>query len=203
MSDTSGINNYDPNSTATLDANLEEPTYTLWPNNPLRLVYHPDPVLRNICEPVTDFSLGERRNLLDVIRNMKNVMQAHKGIGLAAPQVGWNKRVVLVGTTVHSPIAMVNPVIISSEKEQVQWEGCLSFPQLFMNVKRAAKIAVQYQDEFGEVHELNAQGLFATCIQHEIDHLNGVLFIDNVSKVRLNLAIKKQQKKLRILGKTL
>lgn len=184
------IESYDPESTMTL-GNQEPPEYHVRYDNPFKLVLHPDPTLRTFCQPVEDYS-----DINQTVHWMKNIMQAHSGIGLAAPQVGLNKRIILVGATPHYPMAMINPSIVESRGEQLHREGCLSFPKLYMTVKRAANITVQYFDQQGKLEYREAGGILAVCIQHEIDHLDGKLFIDHVSRMKYDLAIKKRDKAL-------
>lgn len=191
-SDTSSYNNGPRDlSTADSSSNLEELTYTMWPNNPYRLVPSTDPILRTVCAPVENFDYGELR---DIVSHMQNVMQSSCGIGLAAPQVGLNKRIILAGTSIHVPVVMINPVIIEANGSQMLREGCLSFPGLFMNVERSARIVVEFYDCTGNKHQCPAGRVFATCVQHEIDHLDGKLFTDRVSPLKLNLAMKKREK---------
>lgn len=160
---------------------------------PLELRYFPKDkqTLRTICEPVTDF-----KQALWLADHMKIVMRANLGIGLAAPQVGHNVRLILVGTQPVNSTVMINPQIISRTDEQHIMEGCLSFPEMFAKIKRDQQIVVEYQDFNKHTHTLTAQGLLSVCIQHEIDHLDGVLFIDHMSQLKLSMAEKKQHKAL-------
>ncbi len=139
-----------------------------------------DPVLKKIAEDVTKID-KRLRNLLD---NMAETMYATEGIGIAAPQVGQSIRAIVVDVD-EKRYDMINPVITFREGSITDTEGCLSCPELFGEVERAEKICVQYTSRFNKKKELEAEGLLARCIQHEIDHLNGRLFIDiakNITK---------------------
>ena len=128
--------------------------------------------------------------------DMLETMYAAPGIGLAAIQIGILKRLVVIDISKEKekrkPIFLVNPEIIYRSKEtSVYEEGCLSLPGQFAEVERPAECSVKYIDYFGKDKELKANGLLATCIQHEIDHLNGILFIDYLSKLKKDMIIKK------------
>ncbi|MHC8491175.1 peptide deformylase [Thalassospira sp. SM2505] len=155
----------------------------------------PDPRLKKECEPVTDVN-DEIRTLLD---DMLETMYAAPGIGLAAPQIGVMKRVVVMDVSDDKdkpePMKLINPEIIwESEDTSVYQEGCLSIPEQYADVERPAEVGVRYLDENGKEHEIEAEGLLATCIQHEIDHLDGVLFTDYLSALKRNMILKKVQK---------
>ncbi|HAY48282.1 MULTISPECIES: peptide deformylase [Thalassospira] len=155
----------------------------------------PDPRLKKECEPVTEVN-DEIRDLLD---DMLETMYAAPGIGLAAPQIGVMKRVVVMDVSDDKdkpePMKLINPEIIwESEDTSVYQEGCLSIPEQYADVERPAEVGVRYLDENGKEHEIEADGLLATCIQHEIDHLDGVLFTDYLSALKRNMMIKKVQK---------
>ena len=161
------------------------------------IIIEPDPILRkksDLIERVDD----ELRKLMD---DMLQTMYAAPGIGLAAVQIGILKRLIVIDISKEekkNPIFLVNPVIISrSENKSVYEEGCLSLPGQFAEIERPAECIVKYLDYQGKQKELKADGLLATCIQHEIDHLNGVLFIDYLSKLKKDMIIKKliKQKK--------
>lgn len=147
----------------------------------LRLFTYPAPVLRKQASPVKNVD----GNLVKTAEEMFSVMYDNSGIGLAAPQVGMSKRVCVIdiredGRPVY---VMINPRITKREGEEVEIEeGCLSVPEVFAVVKRAERVAVAYIDLNGEEQTLEAEGLLARAIQHEIDHLNGVLFIDRLKK---------------------
>lgn len=139
------------------------------------IVKDPDPVLREVAREVTKFNA----NLKKLLKDMAETMYDAEGVGLAAPQVGISKRVIVVDVgDDHGLVEMVNPVIISREGEQFGPEGCLSIPNLNGDVRRADTIVVQGQDSDGNTFSVNASGFFARAFQHEIDHLNGILFTD-------------------------
>ena len=139
-----------------------------------------DPILKKIAVEVTKFD-KRLRNLLD---DMAETMYATEGVGIAAPQVGVSIRAVVVDVD-KKRYDLINPVITYREGSVTDTEGCLSCPELFGEVERSAKIRVNYTTKFNKQKELEAEGLLARCIQHEIDHLNGRLFIDiakNITK---------------------
>ncbi len=140
-----------------------------------------DPVLKAVSEPV-DKITKRLRKLLD---DMAETMYASDGVGIAAPQVGESIRVCVVDVDKKNRYDLINPVITWREGSVVDNEGCLSCPQLFGDVERAEKIRVEYTSRFGKKKTLEADGLLARCIQHEVDHLDGQLFIDiakNITK---------------------
>ncbi|MFV1849732.1 MAG: peptide deformylase [Porticoccaceae bacterium] len=155
----------------------------------------PDPRLKKECEPVAEVN-DEIRELLD---DMLETMYAAPGIGLAAPQIGVMKRVVVMDVSDDKdkpePIKLINPEIIwESEDTSVYQEGCLSIPEQYADVERPAEVGLRYLDENGKEHEIEADGLLATCIQHELDHLDGILFTDYLSALKRNMIMKKVQK---------
>ncbi len=155
----------------------------------------PDPRLKKECEPVEAVN-DEIKTLLD---DMLETMYAAPGIGLAAPQIGVMKRVVVMDVSDDKdkpePLKLINPEIIwESEETSIYQEGCLSIPEQYADVERPAEVGMRYMDENGETHEIEADGLLATCIQHEIDHLDGVLFTDYLSALKRNMIMKKVQK---------
>lgn len=130
---------------------------------------------------------------------MIGLMLSNNGIGLAANQIGLNKRVFVMGHLDNKefpkPFALFNPIIIEKSEEMVlDKEGCLSFPGLYLSIKRPKWVKIEYQDSQGERQTLSADGYLSKCIQHEIDHLDGVCFIDKVSAMKLQLANKKLRK---------
>ena len=140
-----------------------------------------DPVLKKVCEPVKKID-KRLRKLLD---DMAETMYVNEGVGLAAPQVGESIRAVVVDVDKKNRYDLINPVIVEREGSVVDNEGCLSCPNLFGDVERAEKIRVEYTSRFNKKKTLEAEGLLARCIQHEIDHLDGRLFIDiakNITK---------------------
>ncbi len=163
----------------------------------LRILEYPDPVLRRKAEPVAVVD-DEIRALME---NMLETMYAAPGIGLAAPQVGVLRRVVVIDVSEEKnrPLRLVNPRILwRSEETATAEEGCLSLPDLYAEVRRPAEVAVAYLDEQGREQRLRAEGTLARCLQHEIDHLDGVLFIDRVSTVRRNMLLRRYQKQRRL-----
>tara|TARA_Y100001970_G_C14148639_1_gene811338 strand:- start:802 stop:1326 length:525 start_codon:yes stop_codon:yes gene_type:complete len=155
----------------------------------------PDPILREVSEPVNKVD-KEIKHLMD---DMLETMYAAPGIGLAAVQIGILKRVIVIDLSKDNekkdPIFIVNPKILSQSKELVAYEeGCLSIPNQFAEIERPKSCILEYLDYSGSKKEIEAQGLLATCIQHEIDHLNGILFIDYLSKLKKDLILKKVKK---------
>ena len=123
------------------------------------------------------------QNIVKLIENMFETMYEANGVGLAAPQIGISKRVITIDVG-DGPIAMVNPVIVEREGEAADYEGCLSIPGVTGQVVRAEKVKVQGLNRNGELQEITADGLLARCFQHEIDHLEGVLFVDKAKKTK-------------------
>ena len=162
------------------------------------IIIEPDPILRRESSPIEQVD-DELRNLLD---EMLKTMYSASGIGLAAVQIGILKRVIVIDISKEdqskNPIFLVNPEItFKSKNTSVYEEGCLSLPGHFAEIERPAECKVNYIDYNGQKKELQANGLLATCIQHEIDHLNGILFVDYLSKLKKDMIIKKliKQKK--------
>jgi peptide deformylase len=152
----------------------------------------PDKRLRQVSEPVKKIDSGIRK----LVEDMFETMYDAPGIGLAAIQVGAPKRVVIMDLAKKeepkNPQVFINPEIVwSSQEKATHEEGCLSIPEFYDDVERPAQVKVKYLDLEGAAHEIEANGLFATCLQHEIDHLNGVLFIDHISKLKRDRVIKK------------
>jgi peptide deformylase len=163
----------------------------------------PDPRLKVVSEPVAKVD-GEIRTLID---DMIETMYGADGIGLAAIQVGVPKRVLVMDIDQKdgkkNPKAYINPKILWASEEMATFEeGCLSVPEIWDEVERPAKIRAEYLDRDGKRHEIEAEGLFATCLQHEMDHLEGILFVDHLSKLKRTMAMKKLQKakKLKAAG---
>lgn len=151
----------------------------------LKIRKYGDPILRQKCEPVKVVGEAERSLLEDMLRTMYSA----EGIGLAAPQVGVNKRLIVVDAREgKGPIKLVNPKIIFREGKDFLEEGCLSLRDITVNVKRAKKVKVEGLNENGQKITLEADGLMARAIQHEVDHLSGILITDRASfieKLRL------------------
>ena len=138
-----------------------------------------DPVLKEICKPIEKID-KRLRNFLD---DMAETMYASEGVGIAAPQVGVAIRACVVDVDKKNRYDMINPVITYREGVAVGEEGCLSCPDLFGDVERAEKIRVEYISRFNKKKTLEAEGLLARCIQHELDHLDGKLFIDIATNI--------------------
>ncbi len=160
-----------------------------------KILIEPDPILRQKCEPI-DIVDDELRKLM---RGMLETMYKAPGIGLAAIQLGILKRVVVIDISKDSekknPLFLVNPEItFKSKKTSTFEEGCLSLPGQYAEIERPAECHLQYLDFHGKKKEIKADGLLSTCIQHEVDHLNGVLFIDYLSKLKKDMIIKKLKK---------
>ncbi|WP_414832224.1 peptide deformylase [Afifella sp. YEN Y35] len=164
----------------------------------LDIVTLPDPVLRKLSDPVEGMSEAIQKLLDDMLETMYEA----PGIGLAAIQVGVPKRVITIDVSreedKREPLFLVNPQIVwRSDDPNVHEEGCLSIPEYFAEVERPARVKVTYHDYDGKEQELEADGLLATCIQHEVDHLNGVLFIDYLSKLKRDMVIRRFTKAAR------
>jgi peptide deformylase len=160
----------------------------------LTIVKYPEPVLQQPGEPVTEFN-DELRKL---IADMFETMYASQGIGLAAPQVAVSKRVTVIdlsmGKDPAQRLVLVNPEIIVQEGKQYEEEGCLSFPDIREKVARAAKVRIRAQDEKGKWFEMDGEELLARAFQHEIDHLDGMLFIFRMSPLKRDMALRKIRK---------
>lgn len=157
----------------------------------------PDPMLRKKVAPVASID-ATLRTLLD---DMLETMYAAPGIGLAGPQVGVDKRIIVVDVgpkEERRPVRLINPEIVRASDELVEGEeGCLSLPNQFAQVRRPDRVTVRHQDETGEWREIEADGLLARCLQHEIDHLDGILFVDHLSALKRNMLLKKLDKQRR------
>ena len=152
----------------------------------------PDKRLRKVSEPVKKIDAGIRKLVDDMLETMYDA----PGIGLAAIQIGISKRVVTMDLAKKeepkNPQVFINPEIVwSSDEKAVYEEGCLSIPEIYSDVERPAQVKVKYLDLEGELHEIEANGLLSTCLQHEVDHLNGILFIDHLSRLKRERIIKK------------
>jgi peptide deformylase len=160
----------------------------------LKIVKYPEPVLQQPGEPVTEFN-DELRKL---VADMFETTYASQGVGLAAPQVGVSKRITVIdlsmGKDPAQKLVLVNPEIISNEGKQYEEEGCLSFPEIREKVARAAKVSIRAQNERGKWFEMDAEELLSRCFQHEIDHLDGILFIFRMSALKRSLNLRKIRK---------
>lgn len=156
------------------------------------IITAPDPRLKKIAKAVESVDADVRR-LMD---DMLETMHAAPGVGLAAPQVGVLQRVIVVDVSkdeaAPEPYRMANPELLWVSDDDASYEeGCLSLPDHYADVVRPAAIRVRYLDHEGETRELEADGLLATCIQHEIDHLDGILFVDHISALKRNMILRK------------
>uniref|UniRef100_A0A7V5CT29 Peptide deformylase n=1 Tax=Acidobacterium capsulatum TaxID=33075 RepID=A0A7V5CT29_9BACT len=158
------------------------------------IVKYPDPVLQQPAEPVTEFN-EELRALVD---DMFESMYAAKGIGLAAPQIGISKRLTVIDLSFQEnpdeKIVLINPEIIHREGRQYEEEGCLSLPDIREKVVRAEKVTVRAQNLDGEWFEMDGEELLSRAFQHEIDHLDGVLFIFRISALKRDLVLRRIRK---------
>ncbi len=156
------------------------------------IIIEPDPILRKTCTPIEKVDSNVRK----LMQEMLETMYAAPGIGLAAIQVGILKRLVVIDISKNKekkePLFLINPEILEkSENTSIYEEGCLSLPGQFAEIERPAECFLKYLDLNGNQKKLKASGLLSTCIQHEVDHLNGVLFIDYLSKLKKDMIIKK------------
>ena len=157
----------------------------------LEIKEYGEPVLREKALPVEEIT----PEILNFIKDMAETMYADSGVGLAAPQVGVSKRIILVDGEEDGLIVLINPVIIKSEGEVVAEEGCLSVPDIYSQVKRSSKVTVKALNEKGESIEITNEGLIARALQHEIDHLDGILFIDRIGRMERQILLNKLKKK--------
>ena len=167
-----------------------------------KIIIEPDTILRKKSETLEKVD-NELRGLMD---DMLETMYAAPGIGLAAVQVGILKRLIVIDISKDkekkNPLFLINPEIVSrSKKTSVYEEGCLSLPGYFAEIERPAECKIEYLNYEGKKSEIDANGLLATCIQHEVDHLNGVLFIDYLSKLKKDMIVKKLVKHKKELNK--
>jgi peptide deformylase len=160
----------------------------------LKVVKYPEPVLSQPGEPVTEFN----DELREFVADMFETMYAAKGIGLAAPQVAVSKRITVIdlsgGKNPEEKLVLINPEIIAREGRQYEEEGCLSFPEIHEKVQRAAKVTIRAQDEFGKWFEMDGEELLSRAFQHEIDHLDGVLFIFRMSALKRDMILRRIRK---------
>jgi peptide deformylase len=172
----------------------------------LEILEIPDPRLRDVARPVAEVNDETRRLAADMLETM----YAAHGIGLAATQLGITRRILVIdlqervsedeekegeSEPVRNPHVVINPELLwVSDELAVYNEGCLSIPEQYAEVERPARCRVRWLDEKGETHEKELDGLMATCMQHEIDHLDGILFIDHISRLKRNMIVKKLDK---------
>tara|TARA_B100001029_G_scaffold179109_1_gene187514 strand:- start:2695 stop:3210 length:516 start_codon:yes stop_codon:yes gene_type:complete len=159
-----------------------------------KIITEPDKILRQVSSPVKSVGDYERKIMDDMLETMYDA----NGIGLAAIQIGIPKRIIVIDLKIEnkkSPLYFINPVINNKDNLKATYEeGCLSVPNQFAEIDRPKKCDVEYLDYEGEKKILKAKGLLATCIQHEMDHLEGILFIDYLSKLKKSMIIKKLSK---------
>jgi peptide deformylase len=162
----------------------------------LNILHYPDPRLRRKAEPVAVVDASIRKLADDMLETMYQA----PGIGLAATQVNVAKQIVVIDISEEksSPLVLINPEIVARSGKAESEEGCLSVPEIFEPVTRAAEITVRYLDRDGQERELQARELLATCIQHELDHLEGKLFIDHLSSLKRQRIRKKVEKQQRL-----
>ena len=158
----------------------------------LPIIIAPDPRLKQIAAPVARVDDKIRRLMDDMLETMYQA----PGIGLAAPQVGVLERVIVVDASAkdeaRAPLRMANPELIEVSEADLNYEeGCLSLPEHYAEVVRPAQIRVRYLDRENEIRELDAEGLLATCIQHEMDHLEGILFVDHISALKRSMILRR------------
>ncbi|MGR6432206.1 peptide deformylase [Rhizobium sp. PAMB 3182] len=166
------------------------------------LIILPDPVLRQLSAPIEQVGDDVRKLADDMLETMYDA----PGIGLAAIQIGVPKRMLVIDVSRDdedkAPQVFINPEILAtSDDRSVYEEGCLSIPNYYAEVERPASLTVRYVDRDGKQQTMDADGLLATCLQHEIDHLNGILFIDHISKLKRDMVIRKFTKAAKSGGK--
>lgn len=167
------------------------------------ILLHPDPRLKKVCTPVADLT----DDLRLLARDMLETMYDAPGIGLAAPQIGVLERVIVLDCAKSEkdtprPLVMINPqVLAASEESSVYEEGCLSIPDQFADVTRPTEVTVRWLDTDGHEHQEDFGGLWATCVQHEIDHLDGKLFIDYLKPLKRQMITRRMQKMKREMAR--
>lgn len=165
----------------------------------LQILQAPHPGLKRVAQPVAEVTDGLRTLMNDMLETMYHA----PGIGLAAPQVGIDRRIVVVDVSrdegSRSPLRLINPELIWVSDDSVTMEeGCLSLPEQFAEVKRPSAVRLGYLDQTGAPREIEADGMLARCLQHEVDHLDGILFIDHLSALRRNMILRKLEKARRV-----
>ena len=163
----------------------------------LDILKYPDKRLRTIAKPV----ISVNETIKQQVKDMFETMYDAPGIGLASTQVNFHQRIIVIDVSdqCNEPICLINPEVIEKSGE-IEWEeGCLSVPDYYENVIRANDIKVQALNQHGETFELEASEMLSVCIQHEIDHLDGILFVDHLSKLKQKRLKKKTEKKVKIL----
>ncbi len=157
----------------------------------LDIVEYPSPILSQKCHDVTDFNVGLR----DLVNSMAEVMYASNGVGLAAPQIGWKERILLIdpsgGEEANLLTVLINPrVTWRSPEQQVGEEGCLSLPGVVVQVQRALTIDVEYHDVMGSLQRMRCTELKSRIVQHEVDHLDGIVMLDKIGFLARKLAVR-------------
>jgi peptide deformylase len=180
---------------------MSQPAPIIPPGNDapvLPILIVPQPVLKARAKPVTQAHAGQ---LAELIPRMFASMYRAPGIGLAAPQIGVGLRLAIVDIMPDdrpAPMVLINPEVIAASAEMAtREEGCLSIPNLYADVSRPAQVKVRYTDQHGATVVVDADGLLAACLQHEIDHLNGVLFVDHISALKRNMILRKLAKDIK------
>lgn len=165
----------------------------------LPIRYFPDPVLRTKCSPVEEINDDVRQ----MLEHMLETMYANDGGGLAANQVGYTLRLIVSDpgdNSMAKPLKMINPKIVWRSKElKVSGEGCISLPGIYPEVTRSAEVNVQYYDINGELQEVHGTDYLSACLQHEIDHLDGILSIDYLTDFKRKMAIRRVQKNVKLI----
>jgi peptide deformylase len=160
----------------------------------LEIRHYPDPVLKKVAAPVTEFD----ESLRQLAHDMAETMYAAPGVGLAAPQVGISKRLTVIDCSARDEgaqlLILINPEIIDREGDSCEEEGCLSVPEYYARVDRSARVKVRFQDLDERTRVIEAEGLTAIACQHEIDHLDGILFVDHLSPLKRSIFRKKWKK---------
>ncbi len=161
----------------------------------LPIIYAPDPRLKIKCRPVETVDQSVR----DLMRDMLETMYAAPGIGLSAPQVGDDRRIIVCDVAREDeepqPVRLINPEIVwASDEIKLAEEGCLSLPDHFAEIERPGAVRIRHLDHEGEIQEIEADGLLAACVQHEMDHLEGILFVDYLSPLKRNIILRKMKK---------
>jgi peptide deformylase len=169
----------------------------------LKIVLAPDPALRKTCDPLEQVDSHHQK----LIKEMFETMYEANGVGLAAPQVGVNKRIFIIDAGIReeikNPIAMINPIITNIKKNiSIYEEGCLSFPGHYAELERPDEITVEYLDEYNKKQRLVTKDFTSRVIQHELDHINGILFIDHLSRLKRDIIIKKMKRHKKELNKS-
>ena len=168
----------------------------------LPVIIAPDPRLKVTCPPIERVDDDVRRLMDDMLETMYRV----PGIGLAAPQIGVHRRVIVVDATQKdedpAPMKLANPELVwASDELGTYEEGCLSLPEYYADVTRPNRVRVRFLDYEGEIREIEAEGVLATCIQHEMDHLDGILFVDHISSIKRSIILRKLAKAKRAEAK--